>query len=152
MQEQLKSRICIHGFSSRYKNIALRHSASALEIIFKVFEMIKIYGIPNCDTMKKARKWLEANDVDYDFHDYKKLGVPDEKLKRWVKQAGWEKLLNKRGTTWRKLDHKVKDSIDEQLAIKIMLENPSIIKRPVLESGKTLLVGFNASDYLQLIG
>ena len=87
--------------------------------------MITIYGIPNCDTMKKARKWLEANDVDYEFHDYKKMGVPEDKLKSWVKQAGWDSVLNKRGTTWRKLDDKVRENIDEFSAIQIMLSNPS---------------------------
>ncbi len=112
--------------------------------------MIKIYGIPNCDTIKKARKWLTDNGYEYEFHDYKKQGVPEKELKAWVKQLGWDVLLNKRGTTWRKLDDSVKDSVDEQSAIQIMLENPSIIKRPVLVSGKTLLVGFKADDYSQL--
>ena len=113
--------------------------------------MIKIYGIPNCDTMKKARRWLEANGVEYDFHDYKKLGVPEENLKSWVNQAGWETVLNKRSTTWRKLDNKLKDNIDEASAIEVMLINPSIIKRPILESGKTLLIGFKEAAYLPLI-
>jgi Spx/MgsR family transcriptional regulator len=113
--------------------------------------MIKIYGIPNCDTMKKARRWLEANGIDCDFHDYKKLGVPEKSLKNWVKQTGWETILNKRGTTWRKLDDEVKDNIDEAAAIQLMLNNPSIIKRPVLESGKLLLIGFNEDQYKQLI-
>jgi len=112
--------------------------------------MITLYGIPNCDTIKKARKWLNDNGIDYEFHDYKKLGVPEKELKAWVKQLGWEVLLNKRGTTWRKLDDEVKESVDEKAAITIMLENPSIIKRPVLVSGKTLLVGFKADEYAQL--
>jgi arsenate reductase len=109
-----------------------------------------MYGIPNCDTIKKARKWLEANNVTYEFHDYKKLGVPEKELKRWVREAGWETVLNKRGTTWRKLDDDTKKNINETSAIKIMLENPSIIKRPVLESGNSLLIGFQESDYQQL--
>lgn len=112
--------------------------------------MIKIYGIANCDTIKKARTWLNDNGIEYEFHDYKKLGVPEKQLTSWVKQLGWETLLNKRGTTWRKLDDSVKDSVDEASAIEIMLENPSIIKRPVLVSGKTLLVGFKADEYSQL--
>ena len=112
--------------------------------------MITIYGIPNCDTIKKARNWLKDNGIDYEFHDYKKLGVPEKELKAWVKQLGWETLLNKRGTTWRKLDEKTKDSVDEKSAINIMLDNPSIIKRPVLSQGKTLLVGFKADEYAQL--
>lgn len=112
--------------------------------------MITLYGIPNCDTIKKARKWLTDNGIEYTFHDYKKLGVPEKELRGWVKKLGWETLLNKRGTTWRKLDDDVKDSVDEKAAIQIMLENASIIKRPVLVSGKTLLVGFKADDYEQL--
>ncbi len=113
--------------------------------------MITVYGIPNCDTTKKARRWLDDNGVEYTFHDYKKLGVPAQKLTRWVKQAGWEAVLNKRGTTWRKLDDSLKHHIDAKAAIKIMLDNPSIIKRPVLEAGKTLLIGFQPDDYRQLI-
>ncbi len=113
--------------------------------------MITIYGIPNCDTMKKARKWLEANGVEYVFHDYKKKGVPQEKLAAWVKEAGWDQILNKRGTTWRKLDASVKENIDDTRAISIMLQHPSIIKRPVLESGSTLLIGFKDTDYQQLL-
>ena len=112
--------------------------------------MTTLYGIPNCDSIKKARKYLKDNNIDYTFHDYKKLGVPEKELKVWVKKLGWEVLLNKRGTTWRKLDNAIKESIDETHAIKIMLENPSIIKRPVLVNQKTLLVGFNADDYAQL--
>jgi len=112
--------------------------------------MITVYGIPNCDTIKKARNWLKDNGIDYEFHDYKKLGVPEKELKAWVKQLGWETLLNKRGTTWRKLDDETKNSVDEKSAIQIMLENPSIIKRPVLSKGKTLLVGFSADEYAQL--
>ena len=114
--------------------------------------MIKIYGIPNCDTMKKARRWLEANGTEYDFHDYKKLGVPENKLKNWVNQTGWETILNKRGTTWRKLDDEVKGNIDEAAAIQLMLDNPTIIKRPILESGKLLLIGFKQDEYRQLPG
>ena len=113
--------------------------------------MIIMYGIPNCDTMKKARRWLEANGIEYDFHDYKKLGVPEKNLKNWVKQTSWETILNKRGTTWRKLDDELKDNIDEAAAIQVMLNNPSIIKRPVLESGKLLLIGFNEEQYKRLL-
>ncbi len=112
--------------------------------------MITLYGIPNCDTVKKARKWLSDNGKDYSFHDYKKQGVPEKELRGWVKQLGWETLLNKRGTTWRKLDEETRESVDEASAIQIMLDNPSIIKRPVLSSGKTLLVGFSAEEYAQL--
>jgi len=112
--------------------------------------MIKLYGIPNCDSIKKARKWLKDNDIDYEFHDYKKQGVPEKELKVWVKKLGWEIVLNKRGTTWRKLDDKTKDSVTEESAIQIMLDNPSIIKRPVLVKNDLLLVGFKADEYSQL--
>jgi len=113
--------------------------------------MIKIYGIPNCDTIKKARKWLDKNNLEYEFHDYKKLGVPEKNLKQWVESAGWEILLNKRGTTWRKLDDNLKDNINESSAIQVMLNNPSAIKRPVLVSGNILLVGFKEDEYKNLI-
>ena len=112
--------------------------------------MITLYGIPNCDTIKKARKWLKDNDIDYEFHDYKKLGVSEKDLKQWIKQVGWEVLLNKRGTTWRKLDDDTKNSVNEESAIKIMLENPSIIKRPVLHSAGTISVGFSEKNYTEL--
>ena len=112
--------------------------------------MITLYGIPNCDTIKKARKWLKDNDIEYEFYDYKKQGVPKKELSAWVKQLGWEILLNKRGTTWRKLDDDIKNSVNEKSAIKIMLENPSIIKRPVLVNKKTVLVGFSVEEYEQL--
>ena len=113
--------------------------------------MIKIYGIPNCDTMKKARKWLEKNNLEYEFHDYKKSGVPENKLKLWVKSAGWDIVLNKRGTTWRKLDDDVKNSIDETSSIKVMIDNASAIKRPILESGNRLLIGFKEDEYKTLL-
>lgn len=113
--------------------------------------MIKIYGIANCDTIKKARKWLDEHSIDYDFHDYKKLGVPEKELKRWVKDTGWETLLNKRGTTWRKLNEKTRNSVNETSAIQIMLDNPSIIKRPVLTKDKTILIGYCKSEYAQLL-
>jgi arsenate reductase (glutaredoxin) len=113
--------------------------------------MIKLYGIHNCDTIKKARRWLEANGVEYEFHDYKKAGVPSDRLKQWVNKAGWETLLNRRGTTWRKLDEAIRGNIDEASAISVMLAHPSSIKRPVLESGKLLLIGFDESEYRKLL-
>ena len=106
-----------------------------------------LFGIPNCDTIKKARRWLEANDVLYTFHDYKKAGVPEKELQRWIKTIGWEVLLNRRSTTWRKLDDTVKENINEASAIKVMIENPSSIKRPVLETNVELLVGFSEKTY-----
>ena len=113
--------------------------------------MIKIYGIPNCDTMKKARAWLDANDLDYEFHDFKKQGLEIERLMDWVRQSDWEVLLNRRGMMWRKLDEETKSNINEQSAIQVMLDTPSIIKRPVLEVGDTLLVGFSEERYTELL-
>jgi arsenate reductase len=114
--------------------------------------MITLYGIANCDTMKKARGWLKEQGVEYQFHDYKKLGVPEKELKKWCRQLGWEALLNKRGTTWRKLDDASKDSVDENSAIRIMLDNPSIIKRPLLDMDGKYTVGFAADTYRKLFG
>jgi arsenate reductase len=113
--------------------------------------MIRIYGIPNCDTMKKARAWLDANDLAYEFHDFKKQGLEIERLLDWVREAGWEVLLNRRGMMWRKLDQETKDNIDERIAIQIMLDIPSIIKRPVLEVDGNLLVGFSEQRYTELL-
>lgn len=108
---------------------------------------MKLYGIRNCDTVKKARKWLDDHGIEYQFHDFKKDGLTSEKLSQWEQTAGWETLLNKRGTTWRKLPDEVRDTISAQSAHQIMLENPSIIKRPVVERGEDVSVGFNADDW-----
>jgi len=112
--------------------------------------MTSLYGIANCDTIKKARKWLTEQGIEYQFHDYKKHGVPENELKKWIKDLSWEALLNKRGTTWRKLDEATKESVDEQSAIKIMLDNPSIIKRPVLDFNGQLILGFKTDIYTQI--
>jgi len=113
---------------------------------------ITIYGIKNCDTMKKARVWLEKHGVDYQFHDYKTASIDKERLDGWAKKAGWETLLNKSGTTFKKLPDKDKDGLTEKKAIALMLAQPSMIKRPVLElpRGK-LLVGFKPDDYAAAI-
>ena len=109
---------------------------------------ITIYGIKNCDTMKKARGWLDVHGVAYTFHDYKAAGIERGKLEGWVRKAGWETLLNKAGTTFRKLPDKDKEGLTEQKAIALMLAQPSIIKRPVLElGGGKLLVGFKPEQY-----
>jgi arsenate reductase len=108
---------------------------------------ITIYGIKNCDTMKKARAWLEKHGVAYDFHDYKTAGIDRERLERWCKKVGWEHLLNRVGTTFRKLPDKDKQVNDPKKAIALMLAQPSMIKRPVLESGAKLLIGFKPEQY-----
>jgi len=107
-----------------------------------------IYGIKNCDTMKKARAWLEQHGVAYEFHDYKTVGIEPERLERWCQKVGWEALLNRAGTTFRKLPDKDKAAIDAGKAMKLMLAQPSMIKRPVLDlGGGRLLVGFKPEDY-----
>ena len=111
---------------------------------------ITLYGIKNCDTMKKARSWLDAQGVRYEFHDYKSSGIERIKLEAWCKFAGWETLLNRAGTTFRKLPDIKKANLDEHKAIALMLEQPSMIKRPVLERGKELLVGFASDRYAKL--
>ena len=107
-----------------------------------------VYGIPNCDTVKKARAWLAEHGVEVVFHDYKKLGVPEAELRGWVKALGWEALLNRKGTTWRKLDPARQARVsDAGSAIALMLEQPSVIRRPVLVRGNALRVGFDADDW-----
>lgn len=108
---------------------------------------MKIYGIKNCDTVKKARKWLDEQGVPYDFHDFRKDGLDGPLLSRLEQSVGWETLLNRRGTTWRKLPEDVRDTIDAQSAHDIMLENPSIIKRPVVEHEGNVSVGFSADEW-----
>lgn len=108
---------------------------------------IILYGIPNCDTVKKARAYLDGRGVAFTFHDYKKAGVEAADLKRWAGQVGWEILLNKAGTTFKKLPDGDKADLDEAKAIALMQANPSMIKRPVVEGEKTLLVGFKPEIY-----
>lgn len=111
--------------------------------------MIKLYGIPNCDTVKKARTWLNEHEVQYDFHDFKKHGVSEALLAGWLKQIGWQRLLKKTGPTWSKLPAEVKASIkDDASALAILYAHPNVIKRPVLErDGKVLATGYNLSEY-----
>ena len=111
-----------------------------------------IYGIRNCDTMKKARAWLDARGVAYDFHDYKAAGIAKEKLKGWSEKLGWETLLNRTGTTFKKLPDAEKENLSERKALALMLAQPSMIKRPVLEIGGKLLVGFKPEAYEKEIG
>jgi len=109
---------------------------------------MKVYGITNCDTVKKALSWLKENGIDYEFHDFKKLGVTEAKLKEWAAHAGWEALINKKGTTWRKLDQQVQDSVtSEKAGFALMREKTSVIRRPVLEDKKGILFGFDEHAY-----
>ena len=110
-----------------------------------------MYGIPNCDTIKKAKAFLDSNNISYEFHDYKKRGVNSDSLKSWCNKLGYENLLNRRGTTWRKLDEDTKSMVNEETAILLMQEFPSLIKRPLLDTGKKLVVGFDKSEYESLL-
>jgi arsenate reductase len=112
---------------------------------------ITLHGIPNCDTMKKARVWLEAQGLAYDFHDYKKAGITSDKLNAWADIVGWEVLLNKAGTTFRKLPDADKAEITRDKAIALMTEHPSLIKRPVLEHPGGVLVGFKPELYAEAL-
>lgn len=113
--------------------------------------MIRLYGIPNCDTMKKARKWLAEHDVPYEFHDYKKYGIDAASLQDWANKVGWEVLLNRRGMMWRKLSQEQRDDINAENALTLMMETPSIIKRPVLVTeDRHIEVGFSADNYKEL--
>ena len=113
--------------------------------------MITLYGIPNCDTVKKARVWLDTHGAAYAFHDYKKAGVDEAALRGWVSRLGWEKLLNRSGTTFRKLPDDAKADLDAEKAIALMLANPSAIRRPVAANGDTLVVGFDTAQYQTLV-
>jgi len=113
---------------------------------------VTIYGIKNCDTMKKARAWLDSHGVAYGFHDYKTAGIARAQLEGWADKVGWETLLNRAGTTFRKLPDADKEGLTERKAIKLMLEQPSMIKRPVLEISGKLLVGFDAKEYIGAVG
>jgi arsenate reductase len=113
---------------------------------------ITIYGIKNCDTMKKARAWLEKHGVDYVFHDYKTKGTERERLEQWCRKVGWEILLNRAGTTFRKLPESAKARVDARKAMQLMLEQPSMIKRPVLDlGGGKLVVGFTPENYSTMV-
>ena len=109
-----------------------------------------VYGIKNCNTVKKALDWLDSNGISYRFHDFKKEGVSEEKLKAWQQERSWEELLNRRGTTWRKLSPAEQQEVtDAQTTNRLMREKTSVIKRPVIESGAGLILGFDEAEYNQ---
>lgn len=111
--------------------------------------MYKVYGIKNCDTMKKAMTWLTDNNIPFEFHDYKKEGISNEKIQEWLMQKPWDVLINKAGTTWKKLSEEEK-ATDETSATQLMIAKPSMIKRPIIENDKIVVMGFKADDYQQL--
>ena len=108
---------------------------------------ITMYGIPNCDTIKKAKKWLQEADISFDFHDYRKQGVDNDLVASFCQQLGWEHVLNKRGTTYRQLTQEQKDSLDEHSVIPLLVEHPAMIKRPILKVNEQLYIGFKAPQY-----
>jgi arsenate reductase len=110
---------------------------------------VTLYGIPNCDTVKKARQWLDGKGLAYTFHDYKKQGADPDRIAGWVEQAGWEKVLNRAGTTFKKLPDADKQGLDADKAVRVMAANPSAIKRPIVEHPGGLLVGFKEAEWEQ---
>ena len=114
---------------------------------------MKVYGIPNCDTVKKARAWLAEHDVDYEFHDYKKHGVDAALLSKWMHKVGWESVINRQGQTWRKMTENEKAAItDAASALKLAQEKPSVIKRPAFEVKGKLILGFDPDTYSTTFG
>lgn len=113
--------------------------------------MQTLYGIKNCDTVKKARRWLEEHGLDYQFHDFRQDGLDRRKIEEWASQLGWEALLNRRSTTWRQLDENQRTDLDHRSAVSLMASNPTLIRRPVLDTGDQLVVGFSQDNYLKLL-
>lgn len=112
--------------------------------------MITLYGIPNCDTVRKARRWLDAHEISHQFHDFRKEGLMKSLLQEWVAELGWEALINRRGTSWRNLPEQERNSINQSTAIQLMLKNPTLIKRPILDLGTSRHIGFSEAQYQEL--
>lgn len=108
---------------------------------------MKLFGIKNCDTVRKARRWLDEQDITYQFHDLRADGLNDATIQRWLQSISWEQLLNKRGTTWRQLDDPRKENLDKGTAVALMLAHPTLIKRPVIEDKSGVSTGFNEADF-----
>jgi arsenate reductase len=148
-------------YAARYSKISAKHWMVSDEFLHGYSKtrhsplegkfLMKVYGIRNCDTVKKARKWLDDRGITYQFHDFKKDGLDQTLLTHWEQLIGWDTLINRRGTTWRKLPENVRDTITSQTARAIMLANPSIIKRPVVEHEGGVVVGFKANEWEALI-
>lgn len=109
--------------------------------------MTKLYGIKNCDTIKKARKWLTENGIEHTFHDVRSDGIDAETIESWIQQAGWETVLNRRGTTWRRLDSAVQESTNRDNVVALLAAHPAMIKRPVLDVGGAVTIGFKDNQY-----
>ena len=112
--------------------------------------MVTLFGIKNCDTVKKARQWLEQNGVEHQFHDFREDGINSEQVNNWLKELGWQTLINKRSTSWKQLTDNQKNALLSGRDLNVLIEMPTLIKRPVLESKQSLLVGFKEADYLNL--
>lgn len=112
--------------------------------------MVKLFGIPNCDSVKKSQKWLDMQGINYEFHDYKKEGITKKQLTEWCKQVDWEALFNKRSKTWKELSEKDRSNLNRTKVINLMQQHPTLLKRPILQIGKTLIVGFDSKALSKL--
>jgi arsenate reductase (glutaredoxin) len=133
------------SFSAKKLSFVVKHSTNKI--------MLTVYGIPNCDTVKKSLTWLKEHGIEFEFHDYKKKGISPEKLLEWLTQESHTKLINRAGTTWKKLSDETKAGVtDNQSAMEVMLQNTSAIKRPIIESDKILALGFDVKKYEEVFG
>ncbi len=114
-----------------------------------ILKLLILFGIKNCDSVKKARKWLDSSGIQYKYHDFRQDGIDRHKLEIWINTLGWESVINRRSTSWKALDSKMKDQIDNKRAIELILKYPTLVKRPVVESKNILLVGFKAAAYAE---
>lgn len=112
---------------------------------------VEVYGISNCDTVKKARRWLEQQQIEYRFHDFRKDGLEKSQLDEWCEQLGWQNVINRRSTSWRELDDETKQALNEAKAKQLMLDKPTLIKRPILNDGEQILNGFNEKAWEQVL-
>ena len=106
-----------------------------------------LYGISNCDTVKKAKNWLETHNIDYQFHDFRKQGLDANTINQWLQSVSWDKILNKRSTSWRNLDPFIQQTVNETNIVDLLIENPTLIKRPVMDVNDTITLGFNSDTY-----
>lgn len=112
--------------------------------------VITLYGIKNCDTVKKARKWLDTHNIDYQFHDFREDGLTEDAVAAWLEELGWQNLLNRRSTSWKSLDEQTRLDMDEEAALKTILLHPTLIKRPLLDTGQQRYTGFSAASYAKI--
>lgn len=114
--------------------------------------MITLYGIKNCDTVKKARRWLEQHNIDYNFHDFRVDGLTETQVQAWLNELGWETLVNRRSTSWKQLDSEQRENMDQDTALQAILQQPTLIKRPLIDTGTSVHVGFAEKNYRELLG